>query len=443
MTIRKKESIIQDVERYGVVMFVSFSVGNTGPFKEVTGITTLAENLKKEFLRENTYEVSGRNYNKISYIYGANGSGKTNYLVALTKMQKMIVMSTVLGTNNNKILEVPAIKKELAAPIETFKFDIDCKSRETYFEIQVIIDEILYTYSFAIQDGKIQKELLTKKKKRTEVLIKRTSPKYEDIVLRSALSTFKNMVSVVREDALCLAMAAMLNHTLASMILNEIMNYRVINMASVGNAPDFNEGNTNEEAIGRYLKYLKIADPTLTNLRVDLKSKMDKHVLNEDDLDNKELVIKNIHVSVQSLHATYKDYKQIGEIELPFLKYESNGTIRMLRVLPAVFEALDNGSTLFIDEIENGLHPNLVKLLTCLFNSEESNPHHAQLICTTHDTLLLNGVRRDQVWFADKNQYGETIMCRLSDYPNVRSNDNIAVKYLQGAFGAIPNTQKL
>lgn len=112
---------------------------------------------EKEFLEENTFEVSGQNYNKISYIYGANGSGKTNYLAALTKMQKMIIMSTVLGANNNKLLEVPAIKKELAAPIETFKFDIDCKSKETYFEIQVIIEEILYTYSFAIQDGKIQK----------------------------------------------------------------------------------------------------------------------------------------------------------------------------------------------------------------------------------------------------------------------------------------------
>ena len=63
----------------------------------------------------------------------------------------------------------------------------------------MIIEEILYTYSFAIQDGKIQKELLTKKKKRTEVLIKRTSPKYEDIVLRSGLSSFKNMVSVVKK----------------------------------------------------------------------------------------------------------------------------------------------------------------------------------------------------------------------------------------------------
>ena len=55
-----------NVERYGAIMFVSFSVGNTGPFKEVTGITTLAESLKKELLKENTFEVSGQNYNKIS-----------------------------------------------------------------------------------------------------------------------------------------------------------------------------------------------------------------------------------------------------------------------------------------------------------------------------------------------------------------------------------------
>ena len=424
-------------------MFVSFSVGNTGPFKEVTGITTVCESLKKEFLGKNTFEVGGHNYNKISYIYGANGSGKTNFLSALTKMQKMIIMSTVLGANNNKLLEVPAIKKELASPIETFKFDVDCKSRETFFEIQVLLEGILYSYSFAVQDGKIQRELLTKKNKRTEILIKRTSPKYEDILLRSGLASFKGMVTVVRDDALCLAMAAMLNNPLANKILNEIMNYRVINMASVGNAPDFDEDNTNEKAIKRYLKYLKIADPTLTDLKVDLESKLDKHVLGEDDLENKELVIKNIHVSIQSLHAIYKDHKRVDEVELLFLKYESNGTIRMLRVLPAIFETLDTGNTLFIDEIENGLHPNLVKLLVGLFNSDETNPYHAQLVCTTHDTLLLNEVRRDQVWFTDKNTFGETMINRLSNFPNVRGNDNIGAKYLQGVFGAIPNIPDL
>ena len=77
-------------------MFVSFKVGNTGPFKNVTGITTLSENTKKEFLKENTFEVSGKNYNKTSYIYGSNGSGKTNYLIALTKMQKIILKISMM-----------------------------------------------------------------------------------------------------------------------------------------------------------------------------------------------------------------------------------------------------------------------------------------------------------------------------------------------------------
>ena len=111
----------------------------------------------------------------------------------------------------------------------------------------------------------------------------------------------------------------------------------------------------------------------------------------------------------------------------------------MLRILPAVFEILDVGGVLFIDEIENGLHPNLVKLLVGLFNSNETNPQNAQLVCTTHDTLLLNNVRRDQVWFTDKNQYGETQINRLSEFPNVRGNENIGAKYLQGVFGAVPD----
>lgn len=423
-------------------MFVSFSVKNIGPFKGETGITTLAEAVKKEFLAENTFVVAGKNYNKISYIFGANGSGKTNYFVALTKMQKTIIMSTVLGVNNNKLLEVPAIKKELSAPIETFKFDVASKNKATEFKIELVIDDILYTYSFSILEGKIQKEFLSKKNKRTEVLLKRTSPKYEDIILRSDLLGFKPTVSVVRDDALCLAMAAMLNNTLANRVINEIMNFRILNMSAFGGTPVFDDEDTDDETIKRYLKFLKIADPTLTNLKVDVESKADQHPISDDDFENKKFIIKNIKVSVSSSHAVFNERKKSDEVELPFLKYESNGTIRLLGVLPAIFKALDTGIPLFIDEIENGLHPNLVKLIIRLFNSEDTNPLNAQLICTTHNTLLLENVRRDQVWFTDKNEFGEAELHRLSEFPNVRNNENIEAKYLQGVFGAVPNLQE-
>ena len=74
------EGIIQDVERYGVIMFVSFSVGKYRSIQGDNWNHNPCGEFEKEFLEENTFEVSGQNYNKISYIYGANGSGKTNYL---------------------------------------------------------------------------------------------------------------------------------------------------------------------------------------------------------------------------------------------------------------------------------------------------------------------------------------------------------------------------
>ena len=73
-----------------------------------------------------------------------------------------------------------------------------------------------------------------------------------------------------------------------------------------------------------------------------------------------------------------------------------------------------------------------------LINDTSINPKNAQLICSTHNTLLLEECRRDQVWFMDKNEYGESKLLRLSDFLNIRKNDNISEKYLKGVFGAIP-----
>ena len=83
----------------------------------------------------------------------------------------------------------------------------------------------------------------------------------------------------------------------------------------------------------------------------------------------------------------------------------------------------------------------IVEFIVNLFNDAETNPKNAQLICSTHNTLLLEQCRRDQVWFMDKDQYqyGKSELLRLSDFLNIRKSDNISEKYLKGVFGAIPN----
>ena len=159
-----------------------------------------------------------------------------------------------------------------------------------------------------------------------------------------------------------------------------------------------------------------------------------------EDLEGRELIIKNIRVDVQSKHSVYDNCNVVEQILLPFLKYESTGTIKMLSILPLLFEALETGSPIIIDEIENGLHPSIVHKILDLFNSADMNPNKSQLICTTHSiTLAEHGVRRDQVWVVSKNEFGKSSMKRISDYPGTRTTDNIAEKYLKNAFGDVPS----
>jgi uncharacterized protein len=102
-------------------------------------------------------------------------------------------------------------------------------------------------------------------------------------------------------------------------------------------------------------------------------------------------------------------------------------------------EALESGSVTIIDEIDASLHTVLVKRIIELFKSPSLNPRGAQLVFTTHDTnILCSGLlRRDEIFFAEKNKAGETSIYPLSDFP-VRKDDNFEKGYLQGRFGAIP-----
>ena len=104
-------------------------------------------------------------------------------------------------------------------------------------------------------------------------------------------------------------------------------------------------------------------------------------------------------------------------------------------------EALKKGKTITIDEIDNGLHPILVRQLIEMFNNPETNTNGAQLIFNTHDIDLLdlNFLRRDQIYFVEKdNRTGESDLYALSDF-SPRKTEKIRKGYMLGRYGAIPN----
>ena len=120
---------------------------------------------------------------------------------------------------------------------------------------------------------------------------------------------------------------------------------------------------------------------------------------------------------------------------------ESNGTKRLFTYGPVLKNALENGKTIIIDEIDNALHPAMTKSLIEMFQNPNINKKSAQLIFNTHEISLLdlNLFRRDQIWFTELNSLNRsTELYSLAEIKSVRKDENYGKGYISGRYGAIP-----
>lgn len=127
-----------------------------------------------------------------------------------------------------------------------------------------------------------------------------------------------------------------------------------------------------------------------------------------------------------------------GYVEFPG-EDESLGTQRFFSIAGPIILALERGQVLAVDEIDDSLHPLLVRRLVELFHNSKTNPHSAQLIMNTHDATMLDTrlFRRDQIWFTEKDRTGSSRLYPLSDY-SPRKEEALSKGYLHGRYGAVP-----
>ena len=418
----------------------SLSAENFASFAECITFTTETDLSKKEHL-ENTFTQGESTFNKVSFLYGANGSGKTFFCKIIREIQRLLDWSPLTAMNNPQLLALPQIKG-IDSPVVSFAFDVDYHERPTKFAIDVLIDETSYHYEFTILGKKIQSELLTKKYRRTEKLIERSSPSYKEIVLRSELKDFENTKQVVKEEALCLPVAALLNNPLASKIVSAIKEIQVVSMTAARLRPAQTRESFSDERFNKYNYILKKADPTIRDINVSFEEEeLARQKIDADDFENREIISKKTTVGIETKHALYKDGKETSSIPIAFFADESLGTVKLFTALPYLYDVLETGGTLVIDELENGLHLSLAKEIISLFTSEESNPRHAQLICTSHQPLLVDGnFRRDQVWVTCKDSCGKSFLHRLSELKTSRAKVNLANRIIEGAVGCNPKS---
>jgi hypothetical protein len=128
----------------------------------------------------------------------------------------------------------------------------------------------------------------------------------------------------------------------------------------------------------------------------------------------------------------------VGEVTLP-IQEESSGARQYFALSGPLYDVLENGWTLMVDELDASLHPLLVRYIIELFHNPQINPKGAQLIFNTHDTTLMDGslFRRDQIWFVEKDRQGCSHLYSLLDF-SPRKGEALAKGYLLGRYGAIP-----
>ena len=415
-------------------MLNGFMCKNFSSYKNELEFTMAADKIK-EFDDINTFDTKFGKMLKSTLVYGANAGGKSNFIKAIDTMRDIVVTS---------MLDRSIIKQ-----VEPFRFNTDSIKEPIIFEISFTIKDVLYTYGFEILDNLINKEWLDKKLLKKVTILERTSPNWEDISLKGDLKDAESIKRYTRKDSLFISTASTFNIELADNILQWFSNIKIMDSdSSPTNTIDFIEANENCKE--RILDYLQKADIGIEDVDYEIKNEELDEVSNLNVIkafiedyepnDKVKLKIAKKSFNIKSKHNIYDESNNYVESTLvSFAKYESEGTKKLFSLLGPIFDALDNGSLLIIDEIDSKLHPAIVRLIINMFNTIHINKKNAQLISTTHDVLLLNeDIRRDQIWFAEKNIYGESELYSLMDFKGVRKDDPILKNYLLGMYGAIP-----
>ena len=389
-------------------MLVQFSVTNYRSLKDKVTLSLLA-GADKEHTGDLINADGKKQLIPTAAIYGANSSGKSNVLMAMKTMQDMITGASA------------QLLKEKKLPYDPFAFDLVGKEYyPTEFEIIYYYNGVKYAYGFSYD----AKQILT------ETLYHWPNGR-EALVFSRAKSNFEFRENVNEQTVLAGRTPANKLYLVSSNEWNAPQTELAYKWFAEKLLP-YDEHDTPEitsklfiEDSGKpiraqVIKELLLADLGIVDVSYDESPK-------NGDSRHIRMLHKHEYDGTMDFHA------------LP-LEQESKGTQRFFARIGPWINALEKGGVLFVDEIEASLHPMLTRRLVEMMQDPNINTNHAQLVFTTHDVMLLDLtlLRRDQIWFTDKDpQTLATELFSLWDF-SVRKGENIRKGYLQGRFGAIP-----
>ena len=358
-------------------------------------------------------------------VYGANASGKSNLVDAIRAMREMVLFShTTVGPEGG----IPARQH--------FRLDRTSDATPSTYEIDLVVDGVRHHYGFeATKRAFVGEWLMDYPSGRARTLFEREG---SDFRFGRALKGRNRLIAdLTRANSLFLSAAAQQDHEQLSPVFAYFAGIEGVGGWSISGR-FASELLAEEELDPRVLEFLGRADTGV----VDYRQRVMELSETEKELMGRlsQLGVQTPPENVPLIELAHRGPQ--GDVYLE-LERESAGTRRLLVVLSQLFDALDSGMPLVVDELDVSLHTQASLALVELFCSTRTNPHGAQLIGTVHDTNLLDArvLRRDQIWFAEKSTEGATVIYPLSDI-HTRKGDNLERGYLQERYGATPRRLK-
>lgn len=431
-------------------MLMGFKVKNFRSFDELQHFSMLAGKVRNN--ENHIIETNNKKILKFSGLFGANGSGKSNLIIAISII-KGIFNGGIRTLINNQF----------------YRGKNGDPNKDSYFEYEIEIDKKLYSYGFELNFSRneLVSEWLIDMTKPTEKIIFERDLKKKTIgsdikekneYFNTCLKEMKNNNS----DLFLLEMSRRLimskNNDIFFKDIINVFNFLANEMIIIKPASHKLLPLDYVDKKDKIIKYLNKMDININNIKADdydinsIRSRMSDvdfaNFINDFEMISKKAKINSCTLRIENdLYLVKKDENNKFEVkslkfmhnnsEYSFGAYEeSDGTIRVLELLDIL---LTDNKVYLIDELDSSLHPLLVEGLLKLF-LESNNTN--QLIITTHElkTLDFDLVRRDEIWFAEKSEEGSTRIFSLEEFKDVaRFDRKIDKAYLEGRFGAIAN----
>jgi AAA15 family ATPase/GTPase len=414
-------------------MLIEFSVSNFRSVKEKITFSMLAEDssTKKDESSFKTNFNMAPDLSTLSVIYGPNASGKSNLLEALIFIRSLVLNS--------------AQKMQDGDHFETLEqFKLGREEALSEFEIVFIHEDFLFQYGFSLDKERIHDEWLyatesrAKKentKQKSQTWISRSEGK---IGIPKEKEAIKDLwLASTRSNALILSTAVQLNSEKLKLPFDWFKKQLRVLLVPEKLSPSFSLDclETDKDSI---LKFMRGLDFSFQNLEVR------EHLVDESFLDKNSIPeeirqkiaedVKKSGGKIQELNSIYRVGKKTYDLDFA---EESKGTRRLFAIAGPILDVLKNGYVLVVDELDTSLHPVALRGVIELFKNPKTNPKHAQLIFTTHDTSIMDLFNREQVWLVEKNKDYASELISVSDFEG-RSTDIIEKKYMAGRYGALP-----